>query len=171
MGLVALVFHLSLVAMVASTLDYWGITAYRIMDKPSSLQATQSHSSRQDFVLQGLYRWNSEFIARRDITVENENVPYVVKMKAHGAIEAENVVRIFMGADDGPDHWTYKVQQVVGFYERPTSMKGLQVPVGDSDERVALIADHDGMGRPHLDQYALSWVGLLKRLQKPVRYF
>lgn len=126
---------------------------------------------RQDYGLHSLHRWNPEFTRRRNITVQSENVPYVGDGQAKGAVK-ENVVRLFMDAEDNPDHWSSKTQQVVGFYERPSYslITGLQVPADDSNEKVALLDDRDGAGWPRSNQHALTWVELLKRLMKPVRY-
>lgn len=125
---------------------------------------------RQDYGLHNLHRWNPEFTQRRNITVQSENVPYVGDDQTEVAVK-ENVVRLFLDAEDNPDHWSSKTQQVVGFYERPTLTTGLHVPVDGSDEKVALLDDRDGAGRPRSHQHGLTWVELLKKLMKPVRYF
>jgi hypothetical protein len=126
-----------------------------------------SFSSPNGSPLASLYKWNDEFSTRRNLCLDQENIPYV---ESDDALRTEkDITRKFV---NGPSDSTcdYKAQKILDFCCDLT-IADLQRESRELGQPIALLDESDESSRPRMNEGMLTNYGLYEALKKPVSIF
>ena len=128
-----------------------------------------SRPSIKHYGWQAICQWNPEFTERRNLPLFTENQAIVEQIQKLDSVGGDSVIKLFMNVGDEP--LSPQAQLLVGICEKNARNKSLPSLVEESKEKVALLDDRDGTGRPRPDNiHAFTPRQLLETLQKPVKY-